>query len=103
MHEDESCLVTDQYIKINKYFFPLGAPRTIMYKDVDKISLESADDVSTLWGLSSHHLNNWFPLDQERKGKKLFIAIHEKGNRIIPSLTPDDAVGVFDVIRARFL
>ena len=64
LYEDESCQVTDLYIKIYKYFFPLATSRTIMFSDIDKISLENAEDVSTLWGLSSHHMNNWFPHDK---------------------------------------
>lgn len=98
-YQDETCIITELYIKIFKYFFPLPTSKTIMFEDIDRISLEEADDVSTLWGLSSHHLNNWFPLDLERKQKRLFVSIHEKGERFIPSLTPTDAAAVFNVLR----
>ena len=74
-----------------------------MYSDIDKISLESTHDITSLWGPSSHHLNNWFHLDQERREKPYFIAIHEKGERIVPSLTPKNAMVVFHLLRDRFI
>ena len=64
LYEDETCQVTDLYIKIYKYFFPIPSSRLIMFKDIDKITLENALNVTTKWGPSTHFLNNWFPLDQ---------------------------------------
>ena len=103
LYEDETCQVTDLYIKIYKYFFPLPTSRTIMFTDIDQITLESTMDVTTPWGPSSHHLNNWFHLDANRDKKPYFIAIHEKGERVIPSLTPDNAMKVFELLRNHFI
>ena len=44
------------------------------------------------------YLNNWFPLDSERKNKKKFIEITLKGKKIKPSITPDDPEKVFQII-----
>lgn len=55
------------------------------------------------WGLSTHWLNNWFHYDGKRRGKEYFIAVHIKGRRIVPSLTPEDAKKVFDILRQLFM
>jgi hypothetical protein len=45
--------------------------------------------------LSTKYLNNWFPFDCERSNKKSFIEFKLKGERIRPSITPDDPNKVF--------
>ena len=66
LYEDNYCQVTDSYITIKKYYFPLPTSKTILYEDVSKISLEDALNVRHLWGPCTHNLNNWFHYDPER-------------------------------------
>jgi len=50
------------------------------------------------WGLSSKYLNNWFPLDNDRKRKHKFIEFVLKGKKVHPSITPEDPDLVFKLI-----
>ena len=101
-YEDKYCKITDFCIIINKYYFPLATSRTILFNDIDKITLESCLNVRHKWGIATHFLNNWFHYDGKRRGKEKFIAIHIKDRRIIPSLTPEDATKVFEILRNLF-
>lgn len=94
--------MTEVCIIIYKYYFPLATSRTIMFSEMEKITLESCLNVRHKWGLSTHFANNWFHYDGKRRGKEHFIAIHIKGKRIIPSLTPVDATKVFEILRKLF-
>jgi hypothetical protein len=60
---------------IYKYYFPLGTSKFIFYDQIDKISLEDATLVNTIWGVSRANLNNWFHFDKKRKGKMKFLSI----------------------------
>jgi hypothetical protein len=51
-----------------------------------------------MWGLSRKYLNNWFPLDNNRKQKTKFIEIVIRGKKTRPSITPDDPDRVFRLI-----
>lgn len=101
-YEDKYCKITDVGIIIYKYYFPLATSRTILYSDIEKVTFESCLNVRHKWGLSTHFLNNWFHFDAKRRGKEHFIAIHIKNRRIIPSLTPEDATKVFEILRVLF-
>jgi hypothetical protein len=54
--------------------------------------------VSHRWGITGKFLNNWFPLDSDRKNKTKFIEIKLKGRNTKPSITPTDPDKVFRLI-----
>jgi len=56
------------------------------------------EDVDHKWGLCGKYLNNWFPYDKNRDIKKKFIEIKLKGEKIRPSITPDEPERVFGLI-----
>jgi hypothetical protein len=60
--------------------------------------LVNTDGVTHRWGICGKYLNNWFPLDSDRKNKKKFIEIVLKGRKVRPSITPDDPDKVFQII-----
>jgi hypothetical protein len=62
------------------------------------VSLVNTDGVTHRWGICGKYLNNWFPLDSDRKNKKKFIEIVLKGRKVRPSITPDDPDKVFQII-----
>lgn len=102
LYEDKYCQISEAYIVIYKYYFPLATSKTIMFEDVAKISIEDGSKVNLYWGPSPGHLNNWFHYDAERKKKDRFISIKMKGQKILPSLTPCDVRKVFEILRAHF-
>jgi hypothetical protein len=65
---------------------------------MERISVLDTEGVTHRWGLCSKYLNNWFPLDGERKGKKKFIEIILKGKKVKPSFTPDDVEKVYQIL-----
>ena len=73
-----------------------------MFSDIEKISIEDSLEAAQNWGICQKHLNNWFPLDRDRKKKNKFIAIYIKGKTIRPSFTPTDPQKVFDLIWENF-
>ena len=85
-------------ILIKKYFFPLATSKTILFSDMETVGLVSTDGVTHRWGICGKYLNNWFPLDSNRKDKKKFIEITLKGRKIKPSITPEDPEKVFQII-----
>lgn len=102
LYKDHTVEIGDCYLTIFKYYFPLATSKTIMFSDIDKVSLEDAAEVDHSWGVCGKYLNNWFPLDRTRKNKAKFIAIHTKGKNIIPSFTPEDPNKVLNIIYENF-
>ena len=102
LYEDEFCQVSDICILIKKYYFPLATSKTILYSEVSKISLEDGLNVRHKWGPSTHFLNCWFHYDAKRSVKEKFLCFKMKGQRIMPALTPEDPVKLFDILRKHF-
>ena len=102
LYEDKYCVITECYITIFKYYFPLASSKTIMFKEISKISLEDGINVNHLWGPSTNYLNNWFHYDPDRRSKDRFLSIKLKGQKILPSLTPVDVRKVFEILREHF-
>ena len=73
LYQDSGVSIYRDLIVINKYFFPLATSKTILFTEINTIALVNSDGVTTKWGLSRKYLNNWFPLDNDRKNKKKFI------------------------------
>lgn len=62
--------------------------KTILFNEIKTISIEDASNVNNSWGIDTHHLNNWFQYDPDRKKKNKFISIEIKNTRIRPAITP---------------
>jgi len=62
----------------------------------------NSEGVAHRWGLCGKYLNNWFPLDTDRKNKTKFIEIILKGRKTRPSITPDNPDKVFQIIWEKF-
>lgn len=75
LYEDKYITITEIYILIKKYYMPLMTSKTILFNEMKTISIEDASNVNNTWGINTHHLNNWFQYDPERKDKKRFISI----------------------------
>ena len=103
LYEDKFITITEAYLTIKKYYFPLGTSKTIFFNEMKKISIEDASKVNHTWGLSTHFLNNWFHFDSERKNRPKFISIEIKGARVRPSVTPTDVDKAFDALRHHFM
>lgn len=95
---DSQVTVYKDLIVINKYYFPLATSRSILFADIETVSLISSEGVTHKWGVTTKYLNNWFPYDSERKKKTKFIEFRLKGRKMRPSITPDDPDKVFKII-----
>ncbi len=102
LYEDNYCQVSNVCIVIKKYYFPLASSKTLMYSEIAKISLEDGLNVRHQWGPCTHFLNNWFHYDSNRANKEKFLSFKLKGQRIMPSLTPDDPVKLFNLLKSHF-
>lgn len=98
LYFDNQVTIYRDLIVINKYFFPLATSKHIMIKDIETISIVNSEGVNHRWGITPKHLNNWFPLDGDRKMKTKFIEIRIKGKKTRPSITPVDPDAVFNII-----
>lgn len=63
VYGDKTVLITNLYIKIYKYYFPLGTSKTIFFSEIDHIVYHPNEKKKVVWGATTDHLNNWFPLD----------------------------------------
>jgi hypothetical protein len=102
LYEDKYVTITECYILIKKYYQPLMTSKTVLFSDLKTISIEDATKVNNSFGINTHHLNNWFQYDPDRKNKKKFICLELKNSRIRPSITPEDVDKVFDILRKYF-
>lgn len=98
LYSDSYITLTSLYILINKYYFPLATSKTILFSDIEHVTMIDTDGVTHTWGVCPKYLNNWFHMDRNRKSKKKFIEISMKGRKIRPCITPDDPEKVFKII-----
>jgi hypothetical protein len=98
LYEDSQIAVYRELIVINKYYFPLATSKTILFKDIQYILMQSSEGVTHRWGVCPKYLNNWFPLDNHRKKKTKFIEFVLTGKKTRPSITPDYPEKVFQLI-----
>lgn len=70
IYGDRSVLITDLYIKIYKYYFPLGTSKTIFFDEINHIVYHPNQKPDSIWGTDFNLLSNWFPLDELRKYKQ---------------------------------
>jgi len=69
VYADKTVEIYDTHIRILKYYFPLATSKTIMFNEIEKIIVHHKEGIAPLWGTDTKQLNNWFPLDSERKNK----------------------------------
>ena len=98
LYTDPQITIYKELILINKYFFPLATSKTILFSEIETVALMSSEGVTHRWGICSKYLNNWFPIDSNRKNKTKFIEIKLKGRNTKPSITHDDPDKVFRII-----
>ena len=90
VYQDNTVLITDFYIKIYKYYFPLATSKTILIEEIEHIVFKPHEKTDVWWGSDSKHLDNWFPFDTERKVKKGYFEIVLKKSSLKPSFSPID-------------
>jgi hypothetical protein len=98
LYKDDGVTLTNTYIQINKYYFPLATSKLVLFDEIESVELNSTEGATHSWGTCTKYMNNWFPLDRKRSGKKKFIALRIKNKNIKPSFTPDDPDKVFQII-----
>jgi hypothetical protein len=73
LYQDNQVTVYKDLIVINKYYFPLATSKTILFSDIESVSLIVSEGVSHVWGICGRYLNNWFPYDSKRRFRNKFI------------------------------
>ena len=102
LYQDPQVTIYQELIVINKYYFPLATSRNILPSEIERVTVYDSKEVTHRWGLCTKYLNNWFPLDTNRKNKSKFIEIIVRGKKMRPSITPDDPDRVAQVIWENF-
>lgn len=73
LYEDSQVVIYNDLLLIKKYYFPLATSKTILLPDIEQITMQSTEGVTHRWGVCPKYLNNWFPLDTNRKAKTQFL------------------------------
>lgn len=102
LYEDKYVTITDHYILIKKYYIPLMTSKTVMFDEMRTISIQDCRKINKSWGIDTHHMNNWFQYDSDRKNKTKFISIQIKNSSIRPAITPENVDKAFEVLREHF-
>ena len=101
VYEDGGIICDDKELTIHRYY-PWGAKR-IPYssiRGVEKLPMTGVNKIRRwrIWG--SGDFIHWWNFDAGRPRKKLALVI-DIGNRIFPTITPDDPEAVESVIADR--
>ena len=98
LYQDETIVVTNRYIEINKYYYPLNKKKIIFFnniKGIQLIDLYRSTGKYKFFGLNWDF--SWFHFDRKRPQKEKMIQIYN-GSIIKISLTPDDPERVFNIL-----
>lgn len=98
LYKDNQVTIYDEAMVINKYYFPLATSKTVLFKDIAQLQMHDSKGVEHRWGICGKYLNNWFPIDIDRKLKNKFIEIVLKGKKTKPSITPKNPERVFAIL-----
>jgi len=100
LYRDRWITCTEQQLVIRGYYFPVGFPKRIPYRDIRSASLVPMGLLTgkgRLWGTAS--LRYWAHLDLSRPRKQQALVL-DLGRRVRPFITPDDPERVLQIIEA---
>ena len=98
-YSDEYINLNEDFLSINKYYYPLKKKKIIKIRNINKIKLIEMDRMSgkyTFYGFCWKFY--WYHLDNKRPQKKYAIIISEKNNSITIGITPNDTQKCFQVL-----
>jgi hypothetical protein len=103
LYEDAWIRCDATTLEIRRYYFPLGTPKVIAYRDIQavtRITLGPLAGSCRIWGTS--HPDYWWHLDwsRPRKGTALVLDL---GRRVRPVITPAVTDLVAAIIQERSL
>jgi hypothetical protein len=103
LYEDAWIRCDATTLEIRRYYFPLGTPKVIAYRDIQavtRITLGPLAGSCRIWGTS--HPDYWWHLDwsRPRKGTALVLDL---GRRVRPVITPAVTDLVAAIIQERRL
>jgi hypothetical protein len=100
-YEDDSIVVDEQGIRIKSYRRP-GDSKFVPFGDIGEYEVFEMGFWTgrhQLVGLSPGRPRNWFHWDRKRRDKTTAIGL-EVGGWIRPTIVPDDATSVAELLRA---
>ena len=98
-YSDEYINLNEDFLAINKYYYPLKKKKIIKIGNINNIKLIEMDRMSgkyTFYGFCWKFY--WYHLDNKRPQKKYAIIISEKNNSITIGITPNDTQKCFQVL-----
>jgi hypothetical protein len=98
LYEDRHVKITNTYIQIRRYYFPLATSKTIMRREIKNIWVEDGTGINHKWGICRKYTNYWFHLDVDRKQKPMFMCIQLKNSSPICAITPNDLYKAFNAL-----
>lgn len=98
LYEDETIQLTNNYLKIFKYYYPLKKEKIILLNKIKKTSIFKMSTFTGKYKFYGLSLNmSWFHLDKKRPQKEFGIKIND-GSLIGIVITPDHPQKVFDLL-----
>jgi hypothetical protein len=76
--------------------------KTMMFTDIQEISIEDGSKVTNSWGISTYYLNNWFQYHPDKKNRDRFLSIKLKNRRVRPAVIPENANLAFTILKNHF-
>jgi len=97
LYRDRWITCTEDAVLIRGYYFPWGTKRVpySSIREVRRVPMGTATGKARIWGSTT--LRYWASLDPGRPGKETALIL-DTGHRILPFITPDNAVRAAEVI-----
>ncbi len=92
LYKDPLVEIFSDSIRFNLYYFPMGGTKTVMFSEVESISLEPATISNGKWRVwGTGDLFTWFPCDVARPGRDRIFFLKIRGKRVSIGWTVYDA------------
>ena len=101
LYDDETLVVDDQGLTLRRYYFPMGRPKRIRYRDVRRVDVRPMSWLTGKgrgWGTADPRY--WLPLDFHRAGKRTLLCF-DLGRHVKPCVSPRDPDRVIELLRSR--
>lgn len=100
LYQDDTIILTKEYIKINKYYYPFKKEKVIKLSNIKEIKIFKLTRTSGKYKFFGLNWDlSWYHLDQKRPNKDFGIKIND-GSIIKPVITPINAQQVYVILNS---
>ncbi|MFZ4620535.1 MAG: hypothetical protein ACOYNS_08245 [Bacteroidota bacterium] len=104
LYKDPLVEISQNSIRFNLYYFPMGSAKTVKFSDVESITVERATISNgkwRIWGTGS--LFTWFPCDVGRPGRDRIFFLKIRNKKVTIGWTVNDPDTVIKVLQQQGL